>query len=134
MNAPTTIARRLHFGSGASIRTPQEPECRGSVTGRIPRVARLLALAIRFEALVGEGVVENYAELAQLGYVSRARMTQILNLSNLAPDIQEEILFLPAQSSGRDVITERALRRLAAEPDWRVQRRSWRRLKKRASM
>ena len=78
------------------------------------------------------GAVKNYAELARLGYVSRARVTQIVNLLQLAPQIQEAVLFLPAQSSGRDTITERALRRLAAEPDWRVQRRMWRRLKQRA--
>ena len=64
--------------------------------------------------------------------VPRARVTQIMNLLQSAPDIQEEVLFLPAQSSGRARVTERALRSLAAEPDWRVQRRMWRRLKQRA--
>ena len=78
-------------------------------------------------------MVKNYAELARLGYVSRARVTQIMNLLHLAPQIQEEVLFLTAQSSRRDVITERVLRSLVAEPDWRVQRRMWRRLKQRAS-
>ena len=132
MSAPATLSRRIHFGSSRPIRPPEEPEV-GAV-GRIPRVARLLALAIRFEELVIGGGVKNYAELARLGYVSRARVTQIMNLLELAPDIQEEVLFLPAQSSGRDTITERALRRLAVEPDWRMQRRMWRRLKQRAHL
>ncbi len=35
--------------------------------GRIPRVSRLMALAIRFEKLVRDGVVADYAELARLG-------------------------------------------------------------------
>ncbi len=130
MSAPATLSRRIPFGSTRAIRPPQQPE--GRAVGRVPRVARLLALAIRFEDLVTGGVVKNYAELARLGYVSRTRVTQIVNLLQLAPQIQEEVLFLPAQSSGRDAITERALRRLAAEPDWRVQRRMWRRLKQRA--
>ncbi len=130
MSAPATLSRRIHFGNSSAIRPPQQPD--GMAVGRIPRVARLLALAIRFEELVTGGVVKNYAELARLGYVSRARVTQIVNLLQLAPQIQEEILFLPSQSSGRDTITERALRSLAAEPDWRVQRRRWRRLKQRA--
>ena len=130
MSAPASISRRIHFGNSRPSQPPQQPE--GMAVGRIPRVARLLALAIRFEELVTGGVVKNYAELARLGYVSRARVTQIVNLLQLAPQIQEEVLFLPAQSSGRDTITERALRSLAAEPDWRVQRRMWRRLKQRA--
>jgi hypothetical protein len=55
----------------------------------------LLALAVRFEGLLREGTVWDYAELARLGGVSRARMTQIMSLRNLAPVIQERILGLP---------------------------------------
>ena len=44
--------------------------------GRVPRVARLLALALRCEQLVAAGVIANYAALADLGHVSRARVTQ----------------------------------------------------------
>ena len=132
MNTPATLSRRIHFGSTRVIRPPQQPVGRGGETGRVPRVARLLALAIRFEELVTGGVVQNYAELARLGYVSRARVTQIMNLLELAPDLQEEVLFLPVHSSGRDTITERALRSLAAEPDWRMQRRLWWRIRRHA--
>src|SRR5262249_58227095 len=70
--------------------------------GRVPRVTRLLALAIRYEQLVAAGVIANYAALAQLGQVSRARVTQIMNLLLLAPDIQETLLFLPRTERGRD--------------------------------
>ncbi len=35
--------------------------------GRVPRAARLLALAHRLERLVRTGVVRDYAELARLG-------------------------------------------------------------------
>ena len=58
----------------------------------IPRIARLMALAIRFEALLREETIRDYAELARLGHVTRARMTQITKLLHLAPDIQEQIL------------------------------------------
>src|SRR5674476_1244749 len=61
----------------------------------IPRIARLLALAIRLEGLLREEPIRDYAELARLGGVTRARMTQIMKLLDLAPDIQEQILFLP---------------------------------------
>ena len=93
--------------------------------GRIPRVAKLMALAIRFDGLVQDGVVTDQAELARLGQVTRARLTQIMNLLNLAPDIQEAILHLPRAERGRDPITERELRPMAAELDWKAQRIVW---------
>ena len=85
----------------------------------IPRVARLMALAIRFEGLVRKGVIQDYAELARRGRVTRARMTQIMKLVNLAPDIQEQILFLPPVQG----LNERKLRRIVSTIDWREQRR-----------
>jgi hypothetical protein len=69
--------------------------------------------------------VADYADLARLGHVTRARLTQIMNLLNLAPDIQEEILFLPKTTHGRDPIRERHIRPVAAVLDWRKQRRMW---------
>ena len=96
-----------------------------SVFGRIPRIARLMALAIRMKKLVDADEVSDYAELARLGHVTRARVTQIMNLLNLAPNIQEEILFLPPIESGRDPIRELQLRPITLVPDWRKQRRLW---------
>lgn len=93
--------------------------------GNIPRVARLLALAIRFDRLIRRGDVQDYADLARLGYVTRARITQIMNLLNLAPDIQEAILFLPNTTTGRDPILERDLRSVAAVAQWNRQRKMW---------
>ncbi len=61
---------------------------------RVPRIARLMALAIRFESLIQSRTINNYADLARLAHVSRARITQIMNLLLLAPEIQEAILFL----------------------------------------
>jgi hypothetical protein len=60
---------------------------------RIPRITRLMALAIKFQDMVHRGEVRDYADLARLGYVSRARITQVMNMLNLAPDLQEHILF-----------------------------------------
>ena len=96
--------------------------------GRVPRIARLIALAIRFDGLLARGEVRDYAELARLGHVTRARVTQIMNLLCLAPDIQEALLFLPRTTKGRDPIRESHLRPIAAVPDWRKQRRMWRTL------
>ena len=95
--------------------------------GRVPRVARLLALAIKLDQLVRQGLVRDYAALARLGHVSRARISQIMNLLLLAPDIQEELLFLPQTQRGRDPIQLRQLQAIALVPDWKAQRPRWRR-------
>jgi hypothetical protein len=93
--------------------------------GRIPRVARLMALAIRLERLIVARDIHDFAEAASLGNVSRARLTQIMNLLYLAPDIQEEILFLPPVERGRDPIKEWMVRPIAATPEWQKQRAMW---------
>jgi hypothetical protein len=93
--------------------------------GRVPRIARLMALALRFEQLVRSGAVRDYAELARLGQVSRARLTQVMNLLHLAPDLQEQILFLPPVLKGRDPIHLEDLQTLTAVLDWQEQRRRW---------
>jgi hypothetical protein len=94
--------------------------------GKRPNVARLMALAIKFDGMLREGVVTDYADLARLGLVTRARMTQIMNLLNLAPDIQEEILFLAERTQGRETIAERNLRPLTRMVMWDRQRKLWR--------
>ncbi len=85
----------------------------------IPRIARLMALAIRFEGLLRNETIRDYAELARLGRVTRARMTQIMKLLLLAPDIQEQILFLPLTQG----LNERNLRSIVKRIDWNEQRR-----------
>jgi hypothetical protein len=124
-----TVKLDVHFGVGRqSKKTLHTGERPAVPKNRIPRVAKLMALAIRFERLIVEGIVADQAELARLGHVSRPRMTQIMNLLNLAPEIQEALLFLPPVEQGRDPITERKLRTVVAEIDWRKQRRMWRHL------
>ena len=93
--------------------------------GNVPRIARLMALAIRFDGLVRRGEVRDYADLARLGYVTRARITQIMNLLNLAPDIQEALLFLPRTLQGRDPIREKDVRPIAGVAHWSRQRTMW---------
>jgi hypothetical protein len=84
-----------------------------------------MALALRLDELVRTGVVADYAMLARLGHVSRARISQIVNLLALAPDIQEALLYLPAVERGRDPIYLRHLQPVAALLDWHQQRRLW---------
>ena len=92
---------------------------------RIPRITRLMALAIKFQEMVDRGEVRDYADLARLGYVTRARLTQVMNLQLLAPDIQEMLLFLPPAQDRHAKIGETVLRPLCAEIDWALQRRAW---------
>jgi len=93
--------------------------------GRVPRVSKLMALAIRFDGLLRDGVVGSQSELAELAQVSQPRMTQIMNLLHLAPEIQEEILFLGLVRAGSDPITERDMRVVTAELEWDSQRIKW---------
>jgi len=93
--------------------------------GSVPRVTRLMALAIKFDGMIQRGEVHDFADLARLGYVTRARITQIMNLLTLAPDIQEAILSLPLTTSGRDPIREHNLRPITAIPSWNRQRKMW---------
>lgn len=86
------------------------------------RITRLVALAIKIEDMVGRGELRDYADVARLGHVTRARLTQIMNLLNLAPDIQGQIL-IPTQ--GQVLPAERQLRQVASCVECAKQRRLW---------
>jgi hypothetical protein len=129
MNTALTITREFHTARrrdgkqhlhrGAALETPR---------GKIPRISRLMALAIYCDELLRTGQVANQSALAELSHITTARMTQILSLLNLAPDIQEGLLFLPRTMEGRDAIHERDVRRIAMESDWGKQREVWKQL------
>lgn len=127
MRRGLTITKEVHFRranrgrrvieEGAVAKTPD--------LGSVPRVSRLMALAIYMEDLVRRDEVADYAELARLAHVSRARITQIMILLHLAPDIQEGILNLPRSQGGPDPIREKMIRPIATVSDWRKQRAMW---------
>jgi hypothetical protein len=125
MRGLTTTAV-VHFKQGRGTRKVMEE---GAVAEKprsaVPRISRLMALAIRMQALVDTGEVADYADLARLAHVSRTRISQIMDLTLLAPDIQEALLFLPSTDGARAPIGERQVRRICAVPDWRKQRRVW---------
>lgn len=101
------------------------PEAKREEKLRPLRVARMLALAHECEALITARVVADRAELAGVLGFTRARVTQLMDLTLLAPDIQEEILVAEVEP-GRDAITERALRAIVRHTDWGRQRTGWR--------
>src|SRR6516165_10143564 len=117
-----------HPGRGRHLQRRSRAESASLPAGRVPRVARLMALALRLDELVRTGQVASYSALASLGHVTRARICQIVTLIHLAPDIQEALLFLPPTVRGRDPILLADLMPIAAAFDWRKQRRLWRQL------
>jgi len=94
--------------------------------GKIPRVSRLMAISLQFDRMLRSGEAKDILHLAELHSISSPRVTQIMNLSLLAIDIQEALLFLPREFVGRSKINEKILRPLSAEVDWDRQRAMWR--------
>ncbi len=129
MTNDITLRTKVYFRHGRNgrkhLRAGESP-ADSVLPGRVPRISRLMALAIRFDGLIRDGAIADQAKLARLGHVTRARVSQIMNLLCLAPDIQEALLFLPRVQRGRDPIQERTLRPIVAVADWRKQRRLWR--------
>jgi hypothetical protein len=125
----------LEFRDGTRIEFQLELENRRGVKsiprsspGRIPRVSRLMALAIKYDRLVRDGRLRDYAEIARLGQVSRARLSQIVSLLNLAPSLQEALLLLPRTTAGHDRVTEKKMRTIASLLDWEQQETQFRKL------
>ena len=135
MSTPIVIEGTIPLGRRGRTR---QPEANGSISlptqslpsSRVARIARLLALAWHVEGLVRSGTVSSYAAAARLGHVSRARLSQILSLLNLAPDLQEQLLFLQRPAHGRQSLTLRHVLTVATALDWHEQRRRWRKLRR----
>ena len=123
MSTPTVIEGVIPLGRRGHADHPVPP-------ARVPRIARLLALAWHVEGLVRSGTLSSYAAAARLGHVSRARMSQIVSLLHLAPDLQEHLLFLQRPARGRQALVLRQVLTVAAALDWQEQRRRWRRLRR----
>jgi Recombinase/Recombinase zinc beta ribbon domain/Resolvase, N terminal domain len=115
--ATRQVSVSLRDGSRFVYSLIPKPE-RGSKAGRVPAVSRAMALAICYQELAQERKLRSYEELAKLGRLTRSRVSLILLLTNLAPAIQEELLFLPKVISASDRITEEQLRSIAKLTDW----------------
>jgi len=124
----TEIQFRLHASKRAD--SNGKTEARSSHRGHLPRITQVLALAIQFQDMIQRGEARDYADLARLGCITRERISQIMELIWLAPDIQQEILEFPPNKTGRFPISEVAARRVAEYLDWEAQREAWRNLKR----
>ena len=127
-----TVTTQIHVRreeNGQKRLAPRPRPARAVPSGRVPRISRLMALAIQFDRALREGEVADLSELARLCRVTPARITQIMNLTLLAPDIQEAILFLPAVASLRGgVLHVLQVQRVALLVEWDRQREEWGRL------
>ena len=103
---------------------PSEAPHLRPVPGQVPRITRLLVLGHHFERLVKNGEVKDYAEIARLTGLSRARVTQLVNLTLLAPRIQGRI-FEGNEQADAHVPLERDLRSLADVSSWSLQEESF---------
>ena len=108
----TTVTYKAKFErparqkKAAAVKKPAVP------AGERPpsRAAQSLALAYLVERLIDEGRLESYAEAARLLGVTRARMTQVMDLRNLPVEVQEETLLGGIEAG------ERRLRRRLLRP------------------
>ncbi|MCA9127232.1 MAG: hypothetical protein KDB22_09100 [Planctomycetales bacterium] len=128
-----TVKRKLNVSIASRGRIairPHDPNVeppRPRPSSKLPRISKLMALAIRFDEMLRTGEASDTIELARLGHVTQPRMSQILALNQLAPDIQEALLNLPA-TKGNPEIHEKRLRPISAMLTWDNQRAAWKRI------
>jgi hypothetical protein len=120
-----TLLHKKRDGKRIVLSEGKAPQPKRPPIGRLPRITRYMALAIYYEDLIRQGHVYDYAEIATLGHVTRARVTQIMNLRLLAPDIQEELITLDRVIKGRDSLSLRQFQSIALDNDWKRQRKQW---------
>jgi len=84
--------------------TPKPPQ-----KPKTPRVVELLQMAMEWQRQLDAGEMETQAAIARREGLTRARVTQIMAMLRLAPEIRKHILAMP-EMVGRPGISERALR------------------------
>lgn len=62
---------------------------------KTPRVVELLRKAIEWQTLLESGKITSQADIALQEGITRARVTQVLGMLHLAPEIREKILSMP---------------------------------------
>ena len=102
-------------GKGFAPAPPPAP------VGRPARVAVMLTLAHQIQSAIDRGEIPSQAEAARKLGLTRARLTQLLDLTLLAPDVQERVLALESVG-GTEPLSERVLRPVARAPSWAEQR------------
>ena len=121
----TVVTGKLHLvRKGQSKRFVSAPPVSPEPVRQPARVAIMLALAHKIQQAIDRGTVRDRAEVARRLGFTRARITHLLDLTLLAPDLQERILVLEA-IDGVEPMSERALRAVAHAGSWAKQRAAW---------
>lgn len=119
----------MHRERGRAVSfSTQAPAAPRATVERPAKIASMLALAHAIDREIRAGTYADLAEVARLLGMSRARLSQFMGLTFLAPDIQEQILNLTAVD-GREPFREKTIRRLLGSPLWHEQRAVWERIK-----
>jgi hypothetical protein len=129
MNATTSLEIQFPLRPKQCFPKANSEHPTPATSGRLPRITQVLAAAINFENMISEGVAEDYADIGRLSGLSRERISQVMRLNYLAPDIQIELLYMQPTRTGRFPISETAVRRIANLLSWAEQRQQWTRLK-----
>ena len=116
----TDALHRVQRGHGKRFVSEPPP---GPVR-RPARVAVMLALAHKIQHAIDGGTIRDRAEVARRLGFTRARVTHIMDLTLLAPDLQERVLELEAVD-GLQPVSERVLRSVAHGGSWADQRHAW---------
>jgi hypothetical protein len=92
-----TVTYKLEITRGRKghkrVAMPAPPRERPAIDpATVPRITRMLVLGYHFERLVREGKVKNYADIARVTGLSKARVTQLVNLTLLPLEVQERVL------------------------------------------
>jgi len=106
------LTRRVPSGQVVSAVPPARGKPKPAKVPRTPPVVEFLRKALEWQTLLASGQAKNQADIARREGISRVRITQVMWLRRLAPEIQERVLAMP-QTTHRQVISERALRSIA---------------------
>ena len=128
-----SVSRRTPVDRIVSAVPPLQGDPKPPREPKIPRVAELLKKAIEWQTLLDSGKIADQAEIARREGITRSRVTQIIAMLRLAPEIQKRILALPASVRSSSV-TERLLRPVTGIIDHRGQLQEFHRLLKRAAI
>jgi hypothetical protein len=88
-----------------------------------PRLRKSLLLAYQVEQIISEGRVKDFTQAARWLNITKARLSQIMNLLNLSPSIHEEILLTDSPKL-RELSVDK-IQHIALESDWAQQTALW---------
>lgn len=116
------LTRRIEADQGVRV-VPSTRAILKPTGPKTSRVTELLRMAMEWRRQIDAGEVQNKTEIARREGITRARVTQIMGMLRLAPEIQDKILTPP--STLRRLVTERMLRPIGSITDHRDQRREF---------